>query len=217
MSHLRTTQPFLRQHRMNLFSPLWERSYIFFRGKDDGTPELSGFSFHSVSTREFLKLRGNSPGSIFLQPISNQHYVFRDLTHSGSTVLLCERVELSNGAMPYEFREVCLLFGQKNNLPKFSVCCAVYCRMDPNFQTGLWQRIQTIGKGIQKCSLIWQCVILILKDFWFYLPHLSHACVKGKFPVRSWIWPLGVLQSPHANTRSEKDLIRGSLQSGCLP
>ena len=122
MSPLRTTQPFLRQLRMNLFSPLWERSYIFFRGKDDGTPELSGFPFHSISTSEFLKLRGNSPGSIFSQPILNQHYVFRDFTLSGSTVLLCEWAELSNGAMSYEFREAYLLFGQTENFGKLSFC-----------------------------------------------------------------------------------------------
>lgn len=150
---------------MNLFSPLWERSYIFFREKDDGTPELSGFPFHSVFTSKFLKLRGNSPGSIFSQPILNQHYVFRDFTLSGSTVLLYEWVELSNGAMSYEFREACLLFRQKDNLPTFSVCGAVYCRMNPKFQTRLWQRIQTVGKGILKWSLIRQCAILIFKDF----------------------------------------------------
>lgn len=94
---------------------------------------------------------------------------------------------------------------------------AIYCSMDPNFQARLWQRNQTIGKDIQKWVHLWQREIPVCKDFGLYLSHLSHACVKGKFPVRSWMWPLGVLEPPQAKTRSKQDLIQGGLHSNWLP
>lgn len=116
-----------------------------------------------------------------------------------------------NKVVLHEFIGECLPFWTKLYFAKNStVCYAICCIMDPNFQTGLWQRTHTTD-----CSYSNRHSAITLN--FFFSSSESCLCVLKRNSHRSAGFENRIFQFSQTNIRSEQRFIQWSMWSNWPP